>query len=318
MGQLFILKCVPTRDDQNSNQVKIMKAQLLTTLWVGFVSVASAATTINAVDRFAYGANIGWIDWQGDVANGAVIGAFVCSGSIYSANAGWIQLGNGTPANGVRYQNNSPTDFGVNHDGAGNLRGYAYGANIGWLTFTNRDVTGAVYDGPKVDLLSGRLSGFVWSANCGWISLSNEFAFVRTDTMDCGPDTDGDGIPDAWELQFAASLATLSAAGDNDGDGLTNLEEFESDTNPLDPSSNLRFQSIQKANAAEPTRLEWVSAPTRQYRVRGSVEVGAPQPWPEVGLGLIAPDAGSTTIRAIPATADPIRFFLIEAIKPLQ
>ena len=276
-----------------------------------------AATTIDPANSFAYGVNIGWIDWRGDVVNGAVIGAFVCSGYLYSANAGWIHLGDGTPVNGIRYQNNSAADFGVNHDGIGNLRGFAYGANIGWLAFTNREASGGTYDGPKVNLLTGRLSGFIWSANCGWISLSNQFAFVRTGTMDCGPDTDGDGIPDAWELLYAGNLVNLTGPGDNDDDGMTNLEEFESDTNPLDPLSNLRFQGIQKNNAAQPTRLEWASSPTRQYRVRGSTDVGAPQPWPDVGLGLITPDAGATTQRNVPVTPDPFRFFLIEAIKPL-
>src|SRR5688572_2650079 len=66
---------------------------------------APAATTINPVNHFAYGANIGWIDWRGDVANGAVIGEFVASGHVYGANVGWIHLGDGTPANGIRYLN---------------------------------------------------------------------------------------------------------------------------------------------------------------------------------------------------------------------
>ena len=59
----------------------------------------------------------------------------------------------------------------MNQDGLGNLRGYAWGANIGWLIFSS---TGA----PKVDLFTGKLGGYVWSANCGWISLSNTFRCV--------------------------------------------------------------------------------------------------------------------------------------------
>ena len=86
-----------------------------------------ADTTINATNKYSYGANIGWINWQGDNANGAVIGDYVCTGFIYSANVGWINLGNGAPTNGIRYQNLSANDFGVNHDGDGNLRGFAYG-----------------------------------------------------------------------------------------------------------------------------------------------------------------------------------------------
>jgi thrombospondin type 3 repeat protein len=202
-----------------------------------------AATTINSVNKFSYGANIGWTDWRGDVVGGAVIGEFICTGNIYAANVGWIRLGSGTPANAIRYQNNSAADYGVNHDGLGNLRGYAYGANIGWLTFTNRDTAGAFYDGPRVDLLTGRLSGFVWSANCGWISLSNQFAFVQTDTIQMGADSDGDGIPDAWEQLNFGNLSTADGSSDRDGDGFSDLSEYLADTNPADPNSNLRIIS---------------------------------------------------------------------------
>jgi len=117
-----------------------------------------AATTIDAANRYAYAANVGWLD-----------------------------LGNGAPANQIQYQNNSAADFGVNQDGLGNLRGYAYGANIGWISFEN---TGAA----KVDLLTGRFTGSAWSANCGWISLSNALAYVQTDTIQKGA-LAPDGLP---------------------------------------------------------------------------------------------------------------------------
>jgi hypothetical protein len=46
-------------------------------------------------------------------------------------------------------------------------------------------------------------------------------------------DSDGDGMPDAWELQHG--LDPRSAADgpqDSDGDGYTNVEEFLNGTNP--------------------------------------------------------------------------------------
>jgi hypothetical protein len=138
----------------------------------GLTMVLANNSTINGTNHYAYGANLGWVDWRGDTTHGAVIRTNVCSGYIYSANFGWISLGNGLPTNGVHYQNLSASDFGVNVDSAGNLNGYAYGANIGWINFTNIGT-------PKVDLASGNLSGYVWSANCGWISLSNTVAYVQ-------------------------------------------------------------------------------------------------------------------------------------------
>src|ERR1035438_8776006 len=152
-------------------------AFLISTLNFSTLTSAFAATTIDAANKYAYGANIGWVDWTGDNTHGAVVGAYVCSGYIYSANVGWINLGSGSPANGIQYQNNSASDFGVNNDGLGNLSGYAWVANIGWITFEQ------LYGKPKVNLLTGVLSGYVWRANCGWISLSNAVAYVQTDSI---------------------------------------------------------------------------------------------------------------------------------------
>src|SRR6266404_2624839 len=100
-----------------------MKAFVASLVFISLLAPAPAATTINAVNKSAYGANIGWMDWRGDTNSGAVIGEYVCSGYIYAANVGWVNLGSGSPANQIQYQNNSATDYGVNQDGLGNLRG---------------------------------------------------------------------------------------------------------------------------------------------------------------------------------------------------
>ena len=293
-----------------------LTAALIVSVVVGFG--ARGATSINSANRFAYGANIGWVDWRGDVANGAVISQFVCSGYIYSANIGWIHLGDGTPANGIRYANNSATDFGVNHDGAGNLRGFAYGANVGWLNFTNRDATGATYDGPKVDLLTGRLSGYVYGANIGWIGLSNAIAHVQTDTIPAGPDSDGDGIPDNWELQYTGNLASLNGAGDFDSDGVPNSQEYLADTDPTNPASNLRITDFVANSGGMANTLTFTSRPTRLYEVQERTTLTPDSSWTDSGLGTIPPDPGATTTRSFTDTASPTRFFRVEAIPPLS
>jgi hypothetical protein len=283
---------------------------------LGF-SDLDAATTINAGNRFSYGANIGWIDWRGDVSSGGVIGEYVCSGYIYSANVGWINLGNGAPVNGIRHQNNSASDFGVNHDGAGNLSGLAWGANIGWLNFTNRDATGAGFDGPKIDLLTGRLSGYVYGANVGWISLSNAVAFVQTDAITNGADTDGDGLPDNWERDHTGNLTTLNGSGDNDADGFTNQQEYLADTDPTSSASSLRITSFSATAQGTGGSISWSSRASRQYYLRKRTGLENSFSWIDSGLGLIPPGPGSTTSRTFSDMPSSKRFFAVEAVRPL-
>src|SRR6266481_4095459 len=145
-----------------------MKTFLTSLVLIGALAPALASTTIDGANNYAYGANLGWMNWRGDTNSGAVIGEYVCSGYLYAANVGWINLGNGAPTNGIYYRNLATNDFGVNQDGLGNLSGYAWGANIGWITFTNKDANGVSFAGPRVDLKSGRMTGWAYSANCGW------------------------------------------------------------------------------------------------------------------------------------------------------
>jgi hypothetical protein len=261
------------------NRIKVAALTLL--LSVAGLS-AVAATTITTTNRYAYAANLGWVDWRGDTNNGAVIGEYVCSGYIYSANVGWINLGNGSPANGIRYQNNSASDFGVNQDGSGNLSGMAYAANIGWVVFTNASAGGslAMADRPQVDLLTGKLSGYAYSANCGWVSLSNAFAYVQTSSIQKGADTDGDGIADAWELTYTNTLAAFNASSDADHDGMSDYDEYIAGTSPTDSNDNLRITSVTHGISTPTyTTLIWTAKPTRFYAIQNRSTLDATNAW---------------------------------------
>lgn len=79
------------------------------------------------------------------------------------------------------------------------------------------------------------------------------------------PDSDGDGIPDNYEIQFG--LDEQSAADrdlDSDGDGMTNWEEFQAGTDPDDPGSLLRIESLEHSAL---TSLSFEAVPSRTYTV---------------------------------------------------
>jgi hypothetical protein len=270
-------------------------------------SPVRAATTIDAVNRYAWGANLGWMDWTGDTAHGAVIGEYVCSGYIYSANVGWINLGSGSPTNGIYYQNLSANDFGVNQDGLGNLRGYAWGANIGWINFEN---TGA----PTINMITGQFSGYVWSANCGWISLSNAVAYVQTDSIQPGA-LAPDGLPIAWLLSNFGRT-NVSANADPTGKGMTVEQDYLAGTDPNNANSLLRITVESFSSGGASANLTWNSVLTRYYYIQKTPGLSSPA-WTDSGLGLVSPSAGSTTTAGFTDINAPARFYRVEAVRPL-
>lgn len=271
---------------------------------VSSMSGAYAATTVDAANRYAYGANIGWVDGRGDTNNGAVIGEYVCAGYIYSANVGWINLGNGAPTNGIYYQNLSTNDFGVNQDGAGNLGGLAYGANIGWINF---ETNGA----PKVNLLTGQFSGSVYGANVGWISLTNATAYVQTDTMVKGA-LAPDGLPIAWLLQNFGTT-NVPATADPDHDGVSNANEYLAGTDPNNAADALRITFYRRNFlAANYNELMWNAKPSRYYVVQYNAALNTNLAWVDFGSFSTA-GVGATSFFD---TVDQ-RFYRIKASRPL-
>ncbi len=94
--------------------------------------------------------------------------------------------------------------------------------------------------------------------------LSTSEQAVATFVMPAPEDANGNGLPDDWEIAFFTNLITALPEEDPDGDGLSNWQEYLSNTDPRDPLSALRL--LPPALQAGST-LRWPSVGGTRYRV---------------------------------------------------
>jgi len=77
-------------------------------------------------------------------------------------------------------------------------------------------------------------------------------------------DVNGDGLPDAWQLQYFGSFNSPAGAptADPDGDRFNNLQEYQAGTNPRDAASFLKLDSAVVAGGGLDIRFTAVAGKT--------------------------------------------------------
>lgn len=98
-----------------------------------------------------------------------------------------------------------------------------------------------------------------------------------------------DGIPDSWMITYfgnadPAAGAERNAGDDNDGDGFTNLQEFQMGTHPGSSASRLSVSGLASNS------LTWASAPYQVYVIESSTDLLT---WTRFGNPVLA--SGSST-----------------------
>lgn len=83
-----------------------------------------------------------------------------------------------------------------------------------------------------------------------------------------GEDSDGDGLPDAWERMINGDLSKVGPNEDSDGDGLSNLNEYLAGTFAFDPEDGFTLE-IAGVNNGRPA-LEFTALRGRSYTIMGS------------------------------------------------
>ncbi len=202
---------------------------LITGLFLGFSVLASETEgTIDSAYRYAWGENIGWVDF-GAEAGEVLVTDSELSGWAFGENIGWISL------NCSNDDSCAHVDYKITNDGEGNLLGYAWGENVGWIDFSP---AGA---GVWIDS-DGNFNGYAFGENIGWIV----FGCVTTDTcgvVDYGVKTD-------WQ-----PLSARSEAQEAD-------EDEESEERDIDISD------VESSSTASSITVKWETDHKADSRVR--------------------------------------------------
>ena len=121
-------------------------------------------------------------------------------------------------------------------------------------------------------------------------------------------DADGDGLPDAWEIQYFGAINDPRATpnADPDNDGFTNLQEYLSGTNPTDRNSYLRFDSV--SVVGNQTMIRFSAAAGKTYTLLYRDELGSGT-WLKLTDVPAQPASGVVTIQDPASGSATTRFY---------
>ena len=116
-----------------------------------------------------------------------------------------------------------------------------------------------------------------------------------------------DTLPDAYEIATWTNLTSATGAGDSDGDGMTNAQEFRAGTNPRDPLSLFRLAPPATVGADKPLSLANFAG--RTCRIDFTDLLGSPTPWRILADQIPGTGSNIIIISDPGAAALPQRFY---------
>lgn len=144
---------------------------------------------------------------------------------------------------------------------------------------------------------------FISATATNVFNATSEFS---ADVLTTSADSDGDGLPDAFETAFALSPNDPRDApqdADRDGDGLSDMQEFLAGTDPSDPSSALRITKGERFR--ESVVVGFPSVYGIRYRLETTPNLLAP--WATALENIVG--TGSTVFTTMPTMMNATKGF---------
>lgn len=190
--------------------------------------------------------------------------------------------------------------FRVAHDAVnGRYQVWRDGARLTPIAGVPYDITAADNRLILGDYTSGTF-GNGFDVTIDYVRFDQTAAYLPT-----GADTDGDGIPDAWEFfhynrggtydAMVAALTNAVADSDDDNDGQSNMHEYVANTDPHDPASVLKADAIATVSS-HVVQVTVRSSPQRNYTLLKSFDAGQGNSWVPITSPTVGTDGNLTLL----------------------
>lgn len=118
-------------------------------------------------------------------------------------------------------------------------------------------------------------------------------------------DTDGDSLPDWWELQWFGGATNATATADGDNDRCSNWHEYVAGTDPSTNASFLGISSIQMQPAAAGMVVRWLSVTNRWYNVERAVSLTITNAFTNIAQHVAGQASLTSITDATPVVSQP-------------
>ncbi len=134
------------------------------------VKLNDSYSNIDVTDHWAWNDDVGWIDFSFDEVN---VTSTELKGYAYSRQAGVVSLNCDSTGNPSGTNYCSSSDYKVSNDGSGNLSGWAWNDDFGWISFDCSNTDSCATSNYQVTIDSdGYFHGWAWNDDIGWISFN--------------------------------------------------------------------------------------------------------------------------------------------------